>query len=154
MAQGFRIFSLRMIVYLFSKADVRSVRKIKEVIKCYERFSGQKVNYDKSSMYFSANIRHDVTENLRQILGVQMARTNGKYLGLPYLIGRSRKKIFSFIKERTYRRLKSWKERTLSQAGRQVLIKAIVQATPTYVMSCFLLPEGLCKEITGIVRQF
>ena len=42
----------------------------------------------------------------------------------------------------------------LSQAGREVLIKAVVQAIPTYTMSCFKLPVGLCNEIEGLIRKF
>ena len=36
---------------------------------------------------------------------------------------------------------RGWKEKLLSQAGREVLIKAIIQAISTYTMSCFSLPR-------------
>ena len=42
----------------------------------------------------------------------------------------------------------------LSQAGREILIKAVVQAIPTYTMSCFKLPVGLCTEIESLIRKF
>ena len=35
----------------------------------------------------------------------------------------------------------------LSQARREILIKSVVQAIPTYTMSCFKLPLGLCNEL-------
>ena len=47
-----------------------------------------------------------------------------------------------------------WKEKLLSNAGKEVLIKAVAQAVPSYTMSCFKLPNSLCEELTGMVRQF
>lgn len=42
----------------------------------------------------------------------------------------------------------------MSKAGKEVLIKAIVQAIPTFAMSCFKLPIGLCKDFETMVRKF
>lgn len=39
-------------------------------------------------------------------------------------------------------------------AGREVLIKAVAQASPTYVMSCFKLPDNLYKEIDFVTARF
>ena len=61
---------------------------------------------------------------------------------------------FSQIKERVWSKVKGWKEKLLSQAGREVLIKAVVQAIPTYTMNCFKLPVKLCKDIEAIIRRF
>ena len=46
-----------------------------------------------------------------------------------------------------WRKLQGWEGKLLSQAGREVLIKAVIQAIPTYAMGCFKLPAGLCNEI-------
>ena len=51
-------------------------------------------------------------------------------------------------------KVRGWKEKLLSQAGREVLPKAMVQAIPTYSMSCFKLPTSLCHEIKVMVRKF
>ena len=42
----------------------------------------------------------------------------------------------------------------LSQARREILIKAVVQAIPTYTMSCFKLLVGLCNELESLIRKF
>ena len=78
-----------------------------------------------------------------------------KYLGLPSFVGRQKKKkktSFEFIKEKVWRKLQGWEEKLLSQAGREVLIKAVVQAIPTYTMSCFKLPIGLCTELESLIQ--
>jgi hypothetical protein len=35
-----------------------------------------------------------------------------------------------------------------------VLLKAVIQAIPTYCMSVFLLPTALCKEINRLMQRF
>ena len=50
--------------------------------------------------------------------------------------------------------MQGWKERLLSQGGREVLIKAILQAMPTFTMGCFKLPKSLCKVIESLIRKF
>ena len=42
----------------------------------------------------------------------------------------------------------------LSKAGKEILIKAVAQAIPTYTMSCFKLPDTLCEELTSMIRNF
>ena len=50
--------------------------------------------------------------------------------------------------------MQGWKEKLLSQARKEVMIKAVVQAIPMYSMSVFKLPRGLCKDIEAMIRKF
>lgn len=61
---------------------------------------------------------------------------------------------FNHIKGGTWRKLQGWEGKLLSQASREVLIKAIIQAIPTYAMGCFKLPIGLCHEIEALIKNF
>lgn len=42
----------------------------------------------------------------------------------------------------------------MASAGREVLIKSMAQAVPTFAMSCFLLPRRLCQQIDTMLRIF
>ena len=105
-------------------------------------------------MFFSSNTPAQSQEDIKNFLGVAASQSYDHYLGLPSLVGRTKKKSFSIIKERIWKKLKGWKEKLLSQAGREILVKAVVQAIPTYTMSCFKLPKGLIKEIEILIRKF
>jgi hypothetical protein len=50
--------------------------------------------------------------------------------------------------------LKGWKVKFLSQAGKEVLLKAVVQAIPTYSIGVFQLSVALCKELNKLMHNF
>ena len=86
--------------------------------------------------------------------GVQEIKFYEKYLGLPSLVGRGKNASFIYIKEWVWRKLQGWEEKLLSQAGREVLIKAVIQGISTYAMGCFKLPLGLCHDIEAMIKKF
>ena len=60
-------------------------------------------------------------------------------MGLLSHVGQGKKARFSYIKGRAWKKLQGWKGKLLSQARREVLIKAIIQTILTYVIGCFML---------------
>lgn len=69
------------------------------------------------------------------------------FLGMPSQNKKNKSKLFSKIKEHVWKALQSWKGPLFSAGGKKILIKAIIQAIPTYTMSCFKLPISLCEDI-------
>lgn len=65
-----------------------------------------------------------------------------------------RKHVFQLIQDKMVSKLKAWKEHTLSKARKEVLLKAVVQAVPTYTMSYLLFPICICKEIDSVISRF
>ena len=139
---------------LFSRANEVEVDKILEILSIYEVASGQKLNMDKSEVSFSRNIELEKKQMLQMKLTFNAVEDHGKYLGLPTHIGSSKKRVFQIIQERVLKKLKGWKERYLSQAGREILIKTVAQAIPTYAMQCFTIPKGILNEIERMCRCF
>jgi hypothetical protein len=78
----------------------------------------------------------------------------GKYLGLPSMIGRNKQATFSFIKDRVWQKINSWSIKCLSKAGREVMVKYVLQSIPSYVMSIFLLPSSLIDSIEKMLNVF
>ena len=79
---------------------------------------------------------------------------HSKYLGLPSFIGRSKKQVFATLKERVGQKLASWKGKLLFMVVKEILIKAIAQAIPTYTISFFQLPQSLCEDLESMMRNF
>lgn len=96
----------------------------------------------------------DIRKRVSSTLGFKEVLSHDKYLGLPTSFKRSKKLSFSCIKDRVWKKLQGWKEKLLSKAGKEILIKAVAQSIPTYSMSCFKLLNTFCEDIERIIRQF
>ena len=139
---------------LFCKVSSQECQHLIDILHLYEAALGQKINTDKSSVFFSANTPEEKKIDTLDILGPMQDSRHSKYLGLPSIIGKSKIEVFVEIKERLGRKLFGWKEKILSIGGREVLIKVVAQAIPTYTISCFQLPKGLCDEIESMMKRF
>jgi ribonuclease HI len=139
---------------LFCKANTNEWGHIEEILDRYERASGQKINMEKTAIYFSKNTPPGTKEEILSRVSATQVQSFELYLGLPALIGRSRISSFNHIKGRIWAKLNGWKEKFLTQAGKEVLLKAVIQAIPTYTMSVFSLPKTLTKEINSIMGKF
>ncbi|CAN0854876.1 hypothetical protein LINGRAHAP2_LOCUS6049 [Linum grandiflorum] len=63
------------------------------------------VNLDKSEMYFSSNVTSDRRVELCREMGVKEVDKLAKYLGLPTMVGKSKKAVFNNLKERVRAKL-------------------------------------------------
>ena len=90
---------------LFCRANQGKVQVLMDILDLYTSTSGQCINFDKSSIYFSSNtdVRH--REWIKNTLGVKEVARFEPYLGLPTLIGRSKYQSFSFLKDKVWKKL-------------------------------------------------
>ena len=137
----------------FCRAERQECTKLVEILKLYEAASGQKINADKSAVNFSHNTTPEARSEVLEILGPMQDTRQGKYLGLPSVIGKSKNQVLQKLKS-VGKKLSGWKEKMLSMGGKEILIKVVTQAIPTYTMSCFLLPKGLCDDLERMKRNF
>ncbi|KAL0011890.1 hypothetical protein SO802_006998 [Lithocarpus litseifolius] len=124
----------------FYRANSTKCSKVMDLLSLYEDVSSQKINRDKTTFFFNKLVTEANRQIIKGILGVHEIQHYEKYLGLPSLTGNGKRASFNYIKERVWRKLQRWEGKLLSQAGREVLIKAVIQAIPTYAMGCFKLP--------------
>ena len=139
---------------VFRRATVSEATEIQRILKVYELSSGQQLNCPKTSPYFSPNTDIGTKERVKSMFGAQVIKPHESYLGSPSLVGRSKNNTFAQPKQKVANKVSSWKEKLLTYAGKEILIKSVAQAMPAYSMSCFLLPNKLCEELIGMIKQF
>lgn len=71
---------------LFNHATKEEWNKVKAVLNFYEKGSGQMINNQKSSLFFSSNTPQTIQEELTLEVGV-ICKSYDRDLGLPTFIG-------------------------------------------------------------------
>ena len=146
------LFADDSIVFLEGSKD--SLLALKEILGKYEAASGQKVNLQKSSIFFGKGCPEGRKEVFRQVIGIETEALGERYLGLPTVVGRSKEGTFKHLTESSKGKVSGWKGQGLSKAAREVLVKSVLQATPTYTMSCIQLTKKMCRKLTSISSKF
>ena len=82
---------------LFCQAIERETQETLDVLKLYVEASGQCLNMEKSSVYFSSNTSSQKRESIKAMLGVNEVDRFESYLDLPTLVGRRKYHTFSFL---------------------------------------------------------
>ena len=77
-----------------------------------------------------------------------------KYLRLPMVGGKSKVSTFKELNERVTKKVKGWKEKHISKAEREVLIKTVAQAIPTYSVSLFKIPRTIFDGINSALSKY
>lgn len=139
---------------IFCRETEEEAGVLRQLLDLYAKASGQVINFEKYSMTFSTGVSPGRRNQIVATLGVNVVDCHDKYLGMPAVVGKSKKEVFRFLRERVSKRINGWGERTLSSVGNEVLIKAVLQSIPTYTMSCFLLPGYLISSIEAEIRSY
>ena len=124
------------------------------LLECLESASGQAINRQKTSIFFSENTRLEVKQDIRALLGARIMEDCERHLGLPMVGGKSKVNAFKDLQEKITYRVLGWKEKYISKARQEILIKTVAHAIPTYSMSILKIPRALCDAINSIVAKY
>ncbi|KAF7821258.1 reverse transcriptase [Senna tora] len=139
---------------LFFKADDINCRAIKYALSIYSNLAGQHLNKDKSFLVFSPNTSSHVKRYIATELGVPISSRIGRYLRTIIDNSRNSPHNFHSMVEKVNAKLAGWKAKTLSQAGRLTLIKAVLQPLNMYNMSSDFIPKKYCNKMDVICTNF
>jgi hypothetical protein len=104
---------------LFCRANLIKWQNVLEILKKYERASGQKLNLDKTSIIFSKNVKREFKEHIGSLVGISATTNYHKYLGLPAMVGRSKSRTFAGIQDQVCKRLDGGKRGFFRRQGKK-----------------------------------
>lgn len=139
---------------LLCKANVEEAQEILNCIRLYGDASGQRVNQMKSSVIFGSLVPEVTKIEIKEVLGIEAEGGEGSYLGLPECFSGSKRKLLSFIREKLHGRLQGWFSKSLSQGGKEIMLKSVAMALPVFAMFCFKLPKDVCEKLTSAMVEF
>jgi hypothetical protein len=136
------------------KVSEDSSHHLQNILNLYEQCLGQTVNVEKSSIMFSRNTKGREKAAMMNQLGLSRETRNERYLGLPVYVGKSKAKVFGYLKDRMWQKIQGWLEKLLSKVGKEILVKACAQAIPVFAMQCFDLTKGLCDQMSAMICRY
>ena len=136
---------------LFCEASIGECQRLLDIMGQYEEAFGQAINRQNTSLFFSKNTNEEVKREIQQLLRERVMNNCEKYLKLPMACGKSKVDSFKETHDRINKRVMGWKEKLISKAGREVLIKTIAQVIPLYSMGLFKIPKVVGDSINSIL---
>jgi hypothetical protein len=127
---------------------------VKNTRWCYQKCAGQLINPSKCSLMVEVDVEQEDKNHVMQALQVSTVVVEEKYIGLPTPQGRMTKDKYKSTKQRLAKRFSNWAERSMSLGAKEILIKSVAQAIPTYVMGIFKLSTTLCEEMEQMIGYF
>jgi hypothetical protein len=139
---------------IFGQASPAEAATINSCLTKYCSWSGQSINSHKCSISFSKNTNPATAASILLSLPYNPNPSTYIHLGLPIFLGISKRAAFQNILDQVHKKIDSWRAKTLSQASRLVLIKAVAAAIPAYSMSSFMLPASICSKLDQAFKNF
>ena len=131
----------------FAHSDNKSVEALKTALDMYCEASGQRINLTKSSVFFGNSCNDAIKIRVKAQLGVDNEILKDSYLGMPTEVATAVTSSFKFFSDKVWKCVNTCSGRALSRAGKESLLKSVVQSIPNYVMSCFQVPVAICDKM-------
>ena len=82
-----------------------------DILESYDRASGQAINRQKTTLFFSPNTSQQVKLDIQNMLEAHIMTNCERYLGLPMVGGKSKVSTFRELQEWVTKKVMGWKEK-------------------------------------------
>ena len=140
--------------FIFYQATVDECQYQLDLLRWCERPSRQAINRQKTSIFFSQNTTFEVKAAIQNLMGARIMKDCEKCLALPIVEGKLKVNTLRDLQEKMTKRVMGWKENLISKTSREILIKTVAQAIPTYSMGIFRIHKALCDTINSTLAKY
>ena len=91
--------------FIFCQAIVEECQHLLQLLRRYEEASGQAINRQKMTVFFSRNTRLEVKMAIQGLMGARIMENCEKYLGLPMVGEKSKVNTFRDLREKITKRV-------------------------------------------------
>ena len=138
---------------LMGIASVREARVIKKTLEEFHQANDLDINKGKSQL-FLFNTQIEMKRDIIRMLGFTEGHLPSKFLGAPLVEGTPKDRQWKELLDKMESKLRNWTYRALNFPARLTLVKAILQAMPTYLFSVLAAPKVILKCIRAIQWNF
>ncbi|PKU66362.1 putative mitochondrial protein [Dendrobium catenatum] len=140
-------------VLIFSQATCGLARKMMKIIEDFCKWTGFRVNSNKSQILFGKAVDRANKKKLTRILSFKSVNY-WKYLGIKMSLKRLKVADFQDLLAQVMEKLNVWGKKNLSLGGRIVLLKSSLLTLPNFVIMHLVVPKKVLQEIEKLCRNF
>ncbi|TXG59223.1 hypothetical protein EZV62_013796 [Acer yangbiense] len=141
-------------ILIFANGGKRSIRNLVKAFETYEKWSGQRMNKDKSAIFPSKYISSARKRDLLHVTGFREGYFPVTYLGAPLVYGKLSSRILEPLVEKIRNKIVGWKFKLLSQGGRLILLRHVLSSMPIHLMSVVNVPGVTISKINSLLANF
>ncbi|CAH9117544.1 unnamed protein product [Cuscuta europaea] len=138
---------------VFLNGDSGSILNFNKFLQDYQKSSGQTINLDKSLFLCGKTSLRRINQ-IKELLGMKVACLPIRYLGVNLHKGVNRFEYCGQIINQFGKKLNTWNQKNLSQGGRLILIKHVLNSIPLHGLAVDSIPKRVIKILNSKMASF
>ena len=142
-------------ILIFLNGSVRDIIALNDILQLFCKATGMEINREKSTRSMMRCTYQESQMASQYFPFLESNMLEGiKYLGFRLRLDGYKSEHWLWLINKIEKRINCWQHRLLSKAGRLLLIKSVLEATPVYWMSLTWIPKGILQKIQQICNRF
>ncbi|KAL5716607.1 hypothetical protein ACHQM5_009747 [Ranunculus cassubicifolius] len=140
-------------VFLFANGQIKGIKVLYNLLKSYQKSSGQILNTDKCKTFLGC-MNTSQRNEIKAITGINEGVWPETYLGVPLFKGTPRRRHIQILVDKIRKRASAWLGRQLSFQGRNVIATSVLGSIPIHNLGIYKWPVSCTNEAAKSIRNF